>query len=303
MNICSFGRGFPDRTISYIDLESNQSLLDFDIAIFDLVMLAGSQGKHNHLGRRRAEVIDFLRLGRTVIAFIGHFQLELLFPIKGVATVESVGSRMDFRGPEQLKEFWSAIRGTVSYQAYLDGVCGKPFVFVAETDRAVAAWVQFERGNLILLPSLPPKFDFHSSGYQSACAGFLDNLRKLDQRLRPKKPKFELPSWSTHYTWPREADLRSSLVSLQEQAEKLLTAIASASSDLQKEEKLKLLLATKGDDLVDIVMDSLRELDLKVVKGEPGRDDLIIEFDGKHAVSEVKGKKGSAAEADAACFP
>jgi len=47
-------------------------------------------------------------------------------------------------------------------------------------------------------------------------------------------------------------------------------------------------------------IDVFQELGVKATHGEPGRDDVIVEFDGMHAVIEVKGKKGSAAESDAA---
>lgn len=56
----------------------------------------------------------------------------------------------------------------------------------------------------------------------------------------------------------------------------------------------------KGDILVDTVITVLTELGLKAFLGETGRDDIVVEFNGQSAVVEVKGKKGSAAEADAA---
>ena len=49
-----------------------------------------------------------------------------------------------------------------------------------------------------------------------------------------------------------------------------------------------------------MVIEVFRQFGAKAEPGEPGRDDIIIEFEGQHAVVEVKGKKNSAAESDAA---
>jgi hypothetical protein len=94
--------------------------------------------------------------------------------------------------------------------------------------------------------------------------------------------------------------LRKDLVSFQKQAEEIAIHIKTRTLELDIEDRLKILFVGKGDVLVDVVIDVFRELGAKANQGEPGRDDVIVEFEGKHAVIEVKGKKSSAAESDAA---
>jgi hypothetical protein len=76
--------------------------------------------------------------------------------------------------------------------------------------------------------------------------------------------------------------------------------ITAKSKQLEAEEQLKILFTAKGDDLADAVIKVFQELGAKAEPGKPDRDDIIIEFEGKHAVVEVKGRNSSAAEKDVA---
>ena len=128
----------------------------------------------------------------------------------------------------------------------------------------------------------------------------LDALSPFLHRLRPSKGSFAFPKWSFLYTWQTEKKIRSTLSKLQETAAETAQAIASTSATLAQEEQLRHLFASTGDALVDAVIDALNELGAKAQRGEAGRADVVMEFDGLHAVIEVKGRKGSAAEKDAA---
>jgi hypothetical protein len=158
--------------------------------------------------------------------------------------------------------------------------------------------VKRERGNLLFLPWL--KYETHSPYRNQQAARFMAAFQKLNEHLAPKKPAIELPTWSTHYGWERERELRSKLVSLQAQSDDISKQINSTTLELEVEDKLKVLFTGTGDTLADTVINVFRELGVKADPGEPGRDDVIAEFDGKHAVIEVKGRKSSAAESDAA---
>jgi hypothetical protein len=158
--------------------------------------------------------------------------------------------------------------------------------------------IRKEQGNLLLLPWL--KRYQHYSQSNQACAKFIAAFQKLNEHISPKKTTFSFPPWSNHYGWSVERKLRDNLLTLQQQAGELSKAIEATSKQLGDEEKLKILFTAKGDALTDTVIEALRELGAKAEPGEPGRDDIIIEYERKHAVAEVKGKKSSAAEADAA---
>lgn len=309
MNICCIGREFVGGEVVTLPLDSPQTLLDFDVAIIDLDgwnigHISGSPHTLFALDRRRREILDFLALGRTVVVFLGEFPLEAILPVKGVNPISSSGQRMDFvkNGPEHLKTFWATIQKWMTYLVYLDNTIGLPFLFVSETNRPVASWIKHDRGHLLLLPWLTwnrnPYVD--TQNYSNLCSQFLRALTTLIKKLTPPKMEFSLPAWSSQYGWQCEKELREHFISLQKQAAELEKILETKFQELEAEDKLKILFTAKGDVLAGSVIETFRELGAKAEPGEPGRDDIIIEFEGKHAVVEVKGRNGSAAEKDVA---
>ncbi len=145
----------------------------------------------------------------------------------------------------------------------------------------------------MFLPFLP-------TGQPNYDPAFRNALKQLCAHLFPRKEVEDLPPWSTNYGWKSEQALRCGLGRLQTEAEAIAKLIVAATESLILEEQLKILFTGKGDALEEAAATVFRELGFKVTRGEPGRDDIILEFGDKKAVAEVKGRKGSAAEKDAA---
>jgi CRISPR/Cas system-associated exonuclease Cas4 (RecB family) len=299
MNICSLGRGFSNSGISQIDFNTSRTILEFDAVLIDSNGLFQHGQINDAIVFRVAEFSEFLALGRTIVVFTASLNLEIILPIGALGQKPISGNRVDFKGPDYLKVFWESVQQDMQFLAYFEKPPGKPFLFVPATDKAVATLAKVGPGNLLILPWFkipggPPSI------YQEQCSRFMTAFRKLNEKLSPKKAIVEFPSWCKDYSWERERGLRDALTSLRKQSEQLSKAIAETSSNLDAEENLKALFTLKGDALLEVVIEAFRSLGVKAERGEPGRDDIIIEFDGKPAVVEVKGKKKSAAEEDAA---
>jgi hypothetical protein len=237
-------------------------------------------------------------IGRVVVVFPCVGNIESLLPIS-LSMRASTGQRVEFRGPDHLKAFWASVQNDVQYVTYFEKAPGQPFLFVAETNKALATLVKIERGHILFLPWLKPQHG-GSVAYEQACKRFVAAFQKLVEHISPKKTEVSFPPWSVHYGWASERELRDNLVSTQRQADELSKTVIAKSKQLEAEERLKILFTAKGDDLADAVTEVFQELGAKAEPGEPGRDDIIIEFEGKHAVVEVKGRNGSAAEKDVA---
>lgn len=297
MNICSLGRRFY--SVTEIEFNSTRTILDYDALFIDSAGLVEGNGQTRPAVRfRKEEFTEFLALGRTIVVFTAPVPLEVFLPIQATGMKPIAGSRVDFKGPDHLKIFWKAVQQAMQFMAHFETTPGQPFLFVAATSKAVGSLFRQERGNIIFLPWL--KQDGYPANYQAICQRFVTAFEKLNDHLAPKKPIFEFPAWSAHYGWERERQLRTVLSSLQKQADDISKNIITTTSSLEVEDKLKVLFTGKGEPLVETVISVLVELGAKAVPGEPGRDDIVIEFEGKHAVVEVKGKKSSEAEADAA---
>lgn len=302
MNICSIGRDFVGDNVTNIDFASTRTILEFDAVFIDSAGLANLPPDSRVVNFRKDEFLEFLSFGRTIVFFIGTLRLAEFIPfVKPIDLKALSGQRFEFIGSDYLKLFWQAVQPDMQYLAHFekDNCPGKPFLFVPSTNRAVGTLIKFDRGNILLLPYLTNAFRDHFAN-RDCCARFISAFTKLNAHLAPKKSTIEFPAWSTHYGWQRERELRNELISLQKQSADILKKIGQTSAELDVEDKLKVLFTAKGDILLEMVMDVFRSLGTKATGGEPGRDDIIIEFEGKPAVAEVKGKKKSAAEEDAA---
>ncbi len=298
MNIGSIGRNVIHEQVKEIDLVSTRTFLDFD-ALFIFIPEISSIHHPQAFIDRRSQIIEFLQLGRTVVVFTSFANLDHLLPISDFKIHPSSGEKVEFKGPDYLKTFWSSVQNDMQYLTYFEKPPGLPFLFVPETNKALATLIKIERGHILFLPWLKPELA-GPVAYEQVCKRFVGAFQKLAEHISPKKTEVSFPPWSVHYGWAREQEIRENLVLIQRQADELSKAIIAKSKQLEVEERLKLLFTAKGNNLADTVTEVFRELGAKAEPGEPGRDDVVVEFDGKHAVVEVKGKKSSAAEADAA---
>ena len=297
MIIGSIGRNILHGHVHTIELVSSQTFLDFD-ALFIFGPEIGTVNNSRAIADRKNQIVEFLQYDRTVVVFQCIGDVLSLLPVP-LSLRASTGQKVDFKGPDYLKIFWESIKNDTQYLTYFTNTPGKPFLFVAGTDKALATLVKVEHGNILFLPWLKPE---HGSitAYEQACHRFVAAFEKLVEHISPKKATFTFPPWSIQYSWARESEIRENLVSMQRQVDDLSKTITEKSKQLELEERLKILFTAKGDDLANVVTEVFLELGVKSTPGEPGRDDIVLNFEGKDAVVEVKGKKSSAAEADAA---
>ena len=298
MNACSIGRGFPNNNVNNIAYNSSRTVLEFDVAFVDCHAALTQSANPNQINFRRSDFEEFLLRGNTVVIFLSSVGLDSVFIFKNLILKPVSGTRADFKGPDFLKTFWDSIRGDMEFCVELENPPGKPFLFIPTTTRPIGALEKHGNGNVLLLPS----FVNHVNPVvgRQRDDRFHAAFEKLILHLSPPKPVVHLPNWSKDYGWQREQDLKQTFGTLQKQANELAAKIQTTAAEIEVEDKLKALITGKGDVLVDVVVDVLRELGLKANHGEPGRDDIIVKFEQKDAVIEVKGKKSSAAESDAA---
>jgi hypothetical protein len=348
MNIASIGREFPVKAIESFPYKSEFTLLDFDLILWDPASLLleysydskyrgyPSLDSHDSVAiledrsRRKSEMVDLVKLGRTIVIFVPSPQkfyvdtgqrsysgtgrnrsttvhvseesLRSFIPLSGdFNTVEANGSQMDFRGDDTFREFWIANKDNLYYEAYFTHTIGRPFLFVHGTDRVVGSLIRHERGNILLLPHLAYETSFTRKGdYNLASKVFIDSLVSLVTALQKESGDFSLPKWTLAYKLPEEDALRQQMSALQDQMKNLRSSIDSKRSEISNLEKYKLLLSAKGNALHREVIDVLKELGIDAKEGPAGRDDILLTYESLVGVAEVKGTNKSAAEAHAA---
>ena len=247
--------------VKTVDLISSQTFLDFD-AIFIFGPEISAFHHPQAFVDRKNQIFEFLQLGRTVVVFPCIGNIQSLLPIS-LSMKACSGQRIEFKGPDYLKTFWESIKSDMQYLTYFEKAPGLPFLFVPQTNKALATLVKIDRGHILFLPWLKP----HNAGpiaYEQACTRFITAFQKLVEHISPKKLLFDLPPWSVGYNWTREKELRSDLDAVRLQIEQLSVTLASKTKQLQEEERLKILFTAKGDALADVVIEVFQELGVKV---------------------------------------
>ncbi len=348
MNISSIDREFPYKGIDSFTYRSEYTLLDFDLILWDPGNLLQaynydkkyrgypSLDSHDSVAiledrsRRKNEMVDLVKLGRTIVIFVPSPQkfyidtgqrsysgtgrnrsttvhvseesLRSFIPLSGdFNTVEANGSQMDFRGDEALREFWTVNKDNLYYEAYFTHQIGRPFLFVHGTDRVVGSLIRHDRGNILLLPHLVYEHAYtRKSDYTKVVKTFIESLTSLVSTLQKESGDFSLPTWTLAYKLPEEEALRNQLSMLQQDMNKLRASIDAKRTEISNLERYKLLLCAKGNALHRQVIDVFKELGIDATEGSPGRDDILLTYEKFIGVAEVKGTNKSAAEAHAA---
>jgi hypothetical protein len=286
-----------------MEIFSKRSYFDFDILIFGIEQIRQKmeQGAAPDVSLRQKEILGMLELRRTIIVLTYPFQMSWLFPMSSAVDFEeSVGQAIEMRGgPDNLKVFWNSISDFMVYTTrWKEAGLGTPFLFVKDVNSVVGSIIRYKGGHILFLPTL--NFAPKTRGREGAEGCFLDAVNNLAISLSPKSVRTELPKWSLNFTWEKLEALARDWGMRHRQLEEIAKAEANSESLHAKENDLKILIAGTGNTLEERVIEAVREIGFNAEKGEPGRDDLILEWNGRFAVVEIKGKKKSAGEDDAA---
>jgi len=281
----------------------------------------------DELNRRRTEMNDLLENGRPLIIFvptptsiyywtgkteysgtgrnqkatsiIEKFDLNNAFPFSTIDTVASDGDSIEFRGDPVFKTYWDRMKEYHFFSAYFKSDIGKPFLFVKGTGKSVGTFIKTKKSFILLLPSINPNGDTKKETREIS-KNFLESLRDLTKQLQMEIGDFNLPSWSDQYQLPTEKDQIDALSEKERGLEELTEIISKEKEKLNKLKEYKLLFSGTGKSLELVVKRVFEEIGFTVKEGKPGRDDLILDYNGKIAVVEIKGLTKSASEKNAA---
>jgi hypothetical protein len=246
---------------------------------------------------------EFSGTGRNRVSqrYVNELSLLNSIPIKELSTVIAEGNNIEFKGSEPFKSYWSKMKNYHYYIAYASKNIGKPFLFIKGTQKLIGTWIPTQRGVFLFMPPFYSREYFKTNkDYQTVCNLFIKSITDLSKELQKETGDFSLPGWSKRFLLPSEDEQRTFLFQKEAELQKLLGNISSLKEKIANTEKYKLLLSGSGRALEVQVEAVLKELGFDSNKVEAGRDDLIITYNDKVAVVEIKGVLKSAAEKHAA---
>jgi hypothetical protein len=281
----------------------------------------------DELNRRKTEMIDLLENGRPIVIFVptptsiyhwcGHteysgsgrnqksihivqkFELNDALPFSKIETIASEGDYIEFRGDPVFKIYWDRMKEYHYYSAYFKSNIGNPFLFIKGTEKPVGTYIKTKKSFILLLPSINPVRNTKKES-REVSKKFLESLLDLIKNLQMELGDFSLPSWSDQYQLPEEKDQLNILSEKEGELKELIEVISKEKERLNRIKEYKLLFSGTGKSLELVVKRVFEEIGFTVKEGKVGRDDLILGYNGKVAVAEIKGLTKSASEKNAA---
>lgn len=333
--------------------ESDTSVFDFDVVIWDpestfnryvrrgygqsyqgLYSLSDNESVSlkSDIARRRSEMAEFLRAGRTVVVIVrppqecyvatgevkysgtgrnraatrtvAKVDLWSAVPVSDLTLVRASGSRITPEGDGPLASLLRKYKNFASYEAIMTSAPGVKFAAVDRTDRIVGSSLKTKDGGLfILMPALDLLADAEEEDddvvYVDEASDIQAELLEAIEKMSNTATSVR-PAWTEKYATKGQIALRQSVAKQQARVELARTKLTVLKQEQEESEAKDQLFLGTGRALELQVKEVLQLLGGTVTEPEPGRDDWKVEFPERRAVVEVKGVKKSAAEKYAA---
>lgn len=311
--------------ISTINFNSGVTFLDADVIFWDiassfsnfLLGVSGNeksiQGLKGCIKKRKQELDEFFKIGRTVFITSPVFErreytigesntkeyIDLIdcFDIAKPKYEKVTGQNVQPISEPFVDSFYLLNSNRFFYDLKLVKSRGIPLMHIKETNYVVSEFYRIKNGLLVILPRIKfnPRPENDSKQFLASISTFIGGLKEY----KVQKPH-EIPEWVDNYTISGEKSEKKRNESLKTQLHQLEIEIKECESNLADYKFLKALFASDGDTLEDAVNYILQDIDFVLEKPDGNRDDLILKWEDKVAVIEIKGLTKSAAEKNAA---
>lgn len=304
MKILEFGNCFKSTvTFEYI---STKTLLEFDMLFldFDFILRNSSQIEGREYEKRKKHLEDFVNYKDIPLVFFtpvprttyvrmsgGGYQRDFDFfaPVPKIDTETEEGSQMDITPNNLFTDFMSKYKEYFHYNAYFKSKHGETIVSTPLTKYSLGFWNR----ECVFLPAL-------KRTVQNVEEDFLKDLFAVIKRVRNSQPKVDLPEWTKSYFLPTEGELVGRINEILKAIQLLTEELQIKRDQYQFVTKKKAAFTSSGIELEKQIEEVLVEMGFTILEAENNREDLVVQFQDKLAIVEIKGVNGSSAEKHAA---
>ncbi len=319
------GKEIPDNDHQYVPFNSNQSLLDADIIIFEPDLenmlrdfnfcVRDGQDLSDHQFSLIYEAMENWRMeldaafdaGKTIFVFLKKPEIHKTYDeeiqtydclsINFPSLTEATGKKMKLTNEGKLlASYWNAMRGISRYEVHYDsrnlnhyrqGISGIPLMVTSSGDRCVASWIKGSSGHFILLPAL----DLENSDQGKALINCLVQIHKV---LRSGTTRTPPPEWckSKNFILEGEKKLICRIAEIEKETLKLKEEQDSSIQDLEKQTLPRALLYETGNILESAVIDAMETFGFSADRYSDSESDFDIVFESAEGrcLGEVEGK-------------
>lgn len=301
MKVGEIGINFS--TVEHVDYFSSETLLEYDLLFLDLIyvgnMAIDETIRSIEIGKQK--VRDYYDFRKTPIIIVMPTEFRVKINNKThqpedfiydsyTFTDESV-VQVDIISQTKFTEFFKKYSNIFFYRSYLYRypLGTQPLIKTRHSNRIVSCYNE----NFIFLP----KFNLPTELEEEF---FKDLYNVIASLKKTSTDTFTPPEWLNGYYLPYEKPLATQIEEIKASIARQQQELGSKNEALKAVRAKKSLLVGSGDALEADIAEIFRELGFELLAVEPGRDDLIVKYDNRVAVVEIKGVSGSAAEKHAA---
>ena len=274
------------------------------------------------LDRRKNEIKEFLESGKSVIVIDGND--DCVFCYSGNKTTSGTGrnaktiyhvedvhsssllpikiSQLNLSGKmitynnKRVEEDLKKYNDYFEYRATYENVSVNNILMTIKNTKKVVSWYEkVGKGFLIFAPDL--NFDRTNPTKESKLEkDYYNCLSKLNKII--VSDKIELPPYSEKYLLPNEEIMINNIEKSKERLNELRTEIENKETLLLNLQLEKIMFTGTGTPLEKNSVEKFKKIGFSIVKYNPDSadEDIVIQYNDKIAVVEVKGVSGSATE-------
>ncbi|MES2477873.1 MAG: hypothetical protein V4561_02215 [Bacteroidota bacterium] len=281
---------------------SNQNMLEYDFIIIDLKHLSSSlhQTKLAKIDKRVSELNEFILKKNIPVVFFCDgsssfypFNSSKLsfFELLGLEVTEELaqGKKFEINSSSLFSDFLKIYSKDLEYTIGFSHFNGINISNAKAKNLSVAFYTK----DFVFLPTFNEEWDFYDQT-------FLTQLYEVCKGIRKDEGTTHLPEWTNQYLLPGEKNERENLNRINNEISKLLENKQESERRLATFIPLKHLWSGTGNTLENSAKMVFKELGFTLLPSEPNRDDIIMKWQDKIIIVEIKGQTKSAAEKNAA---
>ena len=273
--------------------------------------------------KRKSEIVEFLNAGKPIIILNGNDEYSYrytgekkylgtgkntnitniikdihpfeLLPVK-IEALKLEGTSISLSN-RRIEDFYSKYVRNFKYLTIYDNVTKEKSVLnIENTEKVVGYFENIQNGMIIFLPSLNFEKLTKDKG-QKLEKQYFDDIYKLFINLKSTE-NIILPEYSRRYLLPHEKIIINDIESEKSKLIDLQKSIENKEKLLKETQQEKIIFTGTGRILEKMVVNELEKIGFTILKyDENSKDeDIVISYNNKIAVVEVKGVDGSATE-------
>ena len=317
-------------------LEYDSLIIDFENSYSSYISYENYRGKdrlsdndsvqiHEDIKRRKNEMLEFLKNGKNIIVILSKKDYCYYYTGKSEYSgtgknarrtnivsevfltdalpqypnaIEGSGKGIEVVN-KKTSSFFSKYEGCFQYKAYVEEIeDSRKILNIKGTSKIISYFENYENGTILYIPEPTFKHLKKDDAFVKE-EEFIKDLADLLDNIKNKSVN-PFPQWANEYILPGEQSIIDNVNTIDSKIENLIKEKEIESQRLIELQYQKRLFTACDDELEEIVKEMLIKIGFEIIKYGGNEEDILMEYNKKSFIVEIKGLDKSAAEKNAA---